>query len=150
MPQPAPHACFTHNFVRNAGESHWTTTELADMVLARMGVADRSIEWLIDAWGVPPEENAFLKSCVQSSDDEDPRTSLQRRSLLKSLWWTKSRSRSQRLGQPILKEPTFCAIIGLDPRAESLGVEGYAKHFLGRAFKRTEVDDPGTNGLRRR
>jgi hypothetical protein len=116
---------FRANFIGRATNLRWVTTDLGNLALARMGIADRSIHWFIDAWGMPDEERRFLKSCLQQSRDRDVLETLQRQSLVKVLWQAKAQSRESEATAKDSEDALYCAIVAFDPRAESLGSDAY-------------------------
>jgi hypothetical protein len=123
---------FRSNLVRRDTESLWTTTELANLLLARAGLAESSIGWFIDAWGVPKNERVFVKSCLWSREEDDPQVILQQQSLIRSLWQVRARVTESEARTGDLQRALYAALIGLDARAESLGHRVYCDNVISR------------------
>lgn len=124
---------FRANLVRRDAESRWVTTDLANLLLARAGVAESSIDWYIDRWGVPKQEGAFLKSCLRTAEERDPQTTLQTHSLIRALWEVGARVRESEARSQDLRQALYAALVGLDARAESLGHRAFCDYVISRA-----------------
>lgn len=118
---------FRANLVRRTLDSRWSTTDLANLALARMGIANRSTTWLIDAWGLPKEDALFLKSCVQTPEEQNPRVALLRQALVKSLCFIRGNLSESEATNTDMHTALFSVILGLDPRVEALGVDAFAR-----------------------
>ena len=118
------------NLVCTAPQSHWTTTELAALILARTGVVEASTIWFIDAFELPEIQREFLKQCVWAFDEVDLEAKLRKQSLVRSLWHIAGEFSASEIQHGDIGRALYSAIVGLDSRAQALGSRDYCDHVL--------------------
>lgn len=116
---------FRANFLQQTPESRWATTELANALLARMGLAGKATEWLIESTDLDRDEREFLKASVRLADADDFWVGLNRHSrCLVVLDALDEFQEPDATGQS-KNDALFSALVGLNPRAEALGPQGF-------------------------
>jgi hypothetical protein len=116
---------FRANLLKRAGKSHWATTELANALLSKMGVARRATEWLVESTALDQDDQTFLKASIRLADEEDFWASAHTHSLCSMLLNVFGEIGKNEKTAEEKDETLFSAIVGLDSRAEALGAEGY-------------------------
>lgn len=109
-------------------QDKWTTTDLAEEILSRLGISEAVSRALITDQKIDEPERSFLEACIEKQSLQDPNRLRYQTEILRTV---------AALGKDLLKEFTkskqrraqllYSAIVGLDSDAQNLGGAEYYK-----------------------
>jgi hypothetical protein len=122
---------FRAKLLRLGSQSTWSTTDLADRLLARLGVTKLTARWLLTQQRISEPDFTFLSACIEDNQYDDIEWALSRNSLLRAaLYLCQQKEILPEISANARRRLLYSTIVGLNPMSRQLGAQAYFDKVL--------------------